>query len=198
MKRRAPAAERNREPILAVLRRVLPAQGLVLEIASGTGQHAEHFARHLPRVQWQPTDTDADALASIAAWRREAALPNLRPPLELDVTRQPWPVEVADAIFCANMLHIAPWRACEGLLEGAGRVLPPGGRLVLYGPFRIGGRHTAESNAAFDETLRARNPEWGVRDLDAVATLAAAQGLAHVEAVPMPANNFTMIFQKRE
>ncbi len=198
MKRHAPAAERNREPILAVLRRVLPTAGLVLEIASGTGQHAAHFARHLPGLAWQPSDRDPDALASIEAWRREAGLANLRAPVALDVARPPWPIAAADAVFAANLIHIAPWAACEGLLRGAGAVLPPGGRLVLYGPFMIGGRHTAPSNAAFDADLRARDPAWGVRDLDAVTALAAAQALAYVERVAMPANNLTVVFERKE
>ncbi|MEW5728655.1 MAG: DUF938 domain-containing protein [Pseudomonadota bacterium] len=196
MKRHAPATARNREPILAVLDRVLPARGLVLEIASGTGEHAAHFAPRLPRLDWQPTDPDPDALASIAAWAAETGAVNLRPPLVLDV-RRPWPVGQAEAVFCANMIHIAPWECALALVEGAGRVLPAGGVLVVYGPFRVGGRHTAAGNEAFDADLRRRDPAWGVRDLEAVVETAQAAGLDHMETVPMPANNLIVVWRKR-
>jgi SAM-dependent methyltransferase len=189
----APATERNREPILAVLRRVLPAQGTVLEIAAGTGQHAAWFAAALPAVTWQPTDGDARMLGSIAAWCD--GLPNVAPPRQLDVTAAAWPIERADAIVCANMIHIAPWTAGEGLLRGAGRVLAPGGILYLYGPYRIGGGHTAPSNATFDASLRARDPRWGVRDLEAVVAEAARHGLTFTERVEMPANNQSVVFR---
>ena len=195
--RAAPAVARNRDPILQVLRRVLPAHGLVLEIASGTGEHAVHFAGALPGIVWQPTDPDAAALRSIAAWREQAGLPNLRPPLEFDVTASTWPVERADAVVCINMIHISPWRSAEGLMAGAGRVLGPGGVLFLYGPYKEEGRHTAPSNEAFDADLRARNPEWGVRDLGDVSALAASHGLDFVERVAMPANNFSVVFRRR-
>ena len=193
----APAAARNRDPILAVLRRVLPAQGMVLEIASGTGEHAVHFAAALPGLTWQPTDRDAVALRSIAARRALAKLPNIELPLELDVTSRDWPVARADAVVAINMIHISPWRSTQGLIEGATRLLAPGGVLFLYGPYMEGGRHTAPSNAAFDADLRARNPAWGVRDLDDVSALAAKHGLDFVERVAMPANNLSVVFRRR-
>ena len=195
--RHAPATARNREPILDVLRRALPARGLVLEIASGTGEHAAFFAAALPAIEWQPTDADASALDSIAAHREAAGVANLRAPLALDVTSKPWPVGRADAIVCVNMIHISPWRATEALLDGATHVLPAGGTLYLYGPYRVGGAHTAPSNAAFDADLRARNPAWGVRDLEAVAAEAAAREIDVVETVAMPANNLSVILRRR-
>jgi hypothetical protein len=195
-KQHAPATQRNREPILAVLDRVLPEQGLVLEIASGSGEHATYFAPRLPGVIWQPTDADPAALASIDAWTAELAVTNVRPPVLLDVCAATWPVSSADAIFCANMIHIAPWGATLGLFRGAGAILPVGGVLVLYGPFTIDHRHTAPSNAAFDETLRARNPAWGVRDLGDVTGVAHASGLELLEQVAMPANNLTVVFER--
>ncbi|AGK49659.1 hypothetical protein BTI_4260 [Burkholderia thailandensis MSMB121] len=193
----AAAAERNREPILAVLKRVLPARGAVLEIASGTGQHAVHFAAALPDLVWQPTDVELAARASVAAWAADAALPNLRAPLALDVCAKPWPLAAADALVCINMIHIAPWAAACALFEGAARVLPEGGVLYLYGPYRRGGAHTAESNAQFDAQLRSRNPAWGVRDLEAVVELGSASGLVLDEIVEMPANNLSVVFRKR-
>jgi SAM-dependent methyltransferase len=192
----APAAERNRDPILAVLRRVLPPTGLVLEIASGTGQHAAHFAAALPEIDWQPSDTTPEARASVEAWRVHTALPNLRAPLDLDVMREPWPIVAADAVVCINMIHIAPWAAAQALMAGAGRVLGAGGVLYLYGPYRRNGAHTAESNDMFDRQLKSRNPEWGVRDMEAVADLAAQQGFVLSEVVEMPANNFSVVFRK--
>ncbi len=192
----APSALRNRDPILAVLRRVFPSQGLVMEIASGTGEHAVHFAAGLPGVTWQPSDRDPDALRSVAAHRAAAGLTNLLAPIVLDVTAPSWPVARADAMTCINMIHIAPWAASEGLMAGARRVLTPGGVLTLYGPYKIEGRHTAPSNAAFDESLRARNPEWGIRDLDAVRELAGRHGLEFVERIEMPANNQCVVFRK--
>lgn len=194
--RHAPATLRNREPILAVLDRVLPETGLVLEIASGTGEHASWLAPRLPGIMWQPTDADPTMLESIAAWTTERAVTNVLPPLVLDVNATPWPVEAAAAIFCANMIHIAPWAATEGLVRGAARILPPGGLLVLYGPFMIEGTHTSPSNAAFDDSLRARDPAWGVRDLRVVAELATSHGLVLVEKVAMPANNLTVVFER--
>lgn len=194
--RHAPATARNREPILAVLRRVLPARGLVLEIASGTGEHAAFFAASLPGIEWQPSDADPAALDSIAAHRDAAGLANLRTPLVLDVTQASWPVDRADAIVCINMIHISPWRVTEALLDGAARVLGAGGVLYLYGPYRVGGRHTAPSNAAFDADLRARNPAWGVRDVEAVAAEAAARGIDLVETVAMPAQNLSVVLRR--
>ncbi|SOZ39531.1 DUF938 domain-containing protein [Cupriavidus neocaledonicus] len=195
-RRMAPATERNREPILAVLRQVLPASGTVLEIASGTGQHAVHFAAALPGITWQPSDPDAAARASIAAWTAHAGLANVRAPLALDVCRQPWGIDAAAAVVCINMIHIAPWAAAEALFAGAGKLLGPGGVLFLYGPYRRGGAHTAPSNAAFDAQLRATDPDWGVRDMEAVIALGAAQGLRCDEPVPMPANNFCLVLRK--
>lgn len=196
-RRHAPAAERNLVPILEVLRRVLPPSGLVLEVASGTGQHVVGFARALPELTFQPSDRDDDTLASVRAFREHEGLPNVLEPVVLDVTARTWPVTSADAIFCANMIHIAPWAACLGLLAGAGRVLPPGAPLVLYGPFKRSGEHTAPSNAAFDESLRQRNPTWGVRDLADVSDEASARGLVLDETVPMPANNLTVVFRRQ-
>jgi SAM-dependent methyltransferase len=193
----APAVARNRDPILAVLRRVLPASGTVLEIASGSGEHAVHFAAGLPGLKWQPTDRDADALRCIAAYCTAARLPNLLPPLELDASSPHWPVAREEAIVAINMIHISPWTAAEGLMAGAGRVLAPGGVLYLYGPFKENGRHTAPSNAAFDADLRARDPEWGVRDVAEVSDLAARHGLVFVERVAMPANNLSLVFRFR-
>src|ERR1700704_2472856 len=191
-----PHVARNRVPLLAVLRRVLPSQGLVLEVASGSGEHAAYFAQALPALLWQPTDHGEQALASIGAHRAAAKTPNLLAPLDLDVTSAHWPVERADAVICNNMIHIAPWAAAEGLMAGAGRVLPAGGLPFLYGPFRVEGRHTADSNREFDEWLRAENPSWGVRDLDEVAALAARQDLSLTETVAMPANNLSVVFRR--
>ena len=193
----SPAAERNKGPILDVLRRVLPENGLVLEIASGTGQHVAHFAANLPRLEWQPSDPNAECHASINGWVREAGLGNVRPPLTLDAAQERWPLGEADAIVCINMIHISPWAATEGLMRGAERLLPPGGVLYLYGPYRRDGAHTAPSNAEFDASLQARNPEWGVRNLEDVVALAAAHGLDFVETVEMPANNLSVILRRR-
>jgi SAM-dependent methyltransferase len=191
-----PHVARNREPILDVLRRVLPRQGLVLEIASGGGEHAAYFASNLPGLFWQPTDANAEMFESIAAHRTAAGIANLLAPLHLDVTSPHWPVERADAMVCCNMIHIAPWAATEGLIAGAGRTLARGGLLYLYGPYRIDGRHTAPSNQDFDTRLRGQNPLWGVRDLADVSDLAKRNGLALEETVPMPANNLSVIFRR--
>jgi SAM-dependent methyltransferase len=187
---------RNRDPILDVLRLILPPKGLVLEVASGSGEHAAYFAQNLRALDWQPSDPDQEALASATAHRAEASLPNLLPPLHLDVTAAQWPVGHADAVICCNMIHIAPWAACEGLIAGSARVLPTGGLLYLYGPYKIGGRHTAPTNQAFDERLRAQNPAWGIRDLDDVTALAARFGFALAETVSMPANNLSVFFRR--
>ncbi len=191
------AVARNREPILAVLKRVLPAPGLVLEIASGTGEHAVHFAAALPHLSWQPTDRDPEAIQSIFAHRTAARLPNLLPALELDASAPSWPVPRADAVVAINMIHIAPWAAAEGLMAGAARTLTPGGVLYLYGPFKENRHHTAASNASFDAILRASNPEWGVRDLGEVSDLANEHGLDLVERISMPANNLSLVFRSR-
>ena len=192
----SPPAERNKQAIADVLARVLPKAGLVLEIASGTGQHAEHFARAFPALTWQPSDTDVDALATLAERVRRAALPNLRAPIELDVHEPPALGDIA-AVVCSNMIHIAPWSACAALLLDAERWLAPGAPLVLYGPFKRGGEHTADSNAAFDAGLRRRNPEWGVRDLDDVVALALRHSLELGEVVAMPANNLTVVLVRQ-
>lgn len=194
MKQSAPAAQRNREPIREVLARQLPPHGVVLEIASGTGEHAVHMARSFPGITWQPTDPDAGARASIAAWCAEAGLPNLRAPLALDAMHEPWPVDAVDAIVCINMIHIAPWEATLALFAGAAARLAPGAPLVLYGPYRFEGHFTAPSNEAFDASLRARDPRWGVRD---VADLrAAARGFVLDEIIEMPANNHVLVFRR--
>jgi SAM-dependent methyltransferase len=190
----APATQRNREPILDVLARTLPTEGLVLEVASGTGEHALWFAQHLRPLEWQPSDPDPAMRRSITTHAAGAGVRTLRAPLDLDVTRRQWPIERADAIVCINMIHIAPWSAAEGLMSGAGRLLPPAGVLYLYGPFKRDGRHTAPSNAAFDQDLRSRDPRWGLRDLEAVVELAGRQGLDLGEVVEMPANNLSVIF----
>jgi hypothetical protein len=194
----SPATARNREPILAVLREVLPRVGTVLEIASGTGEHGVHFAAALPGLTWQPSDLEDESLGSISAHRALAGLPNLLPPLRLDATAPSWPVRQADAVVCINMLHIAPWAAAEGLMAGAARVLAPGNVLYLYGPFKQDGRHTAPSNAAFDASLRARDPQWGVRDTGQVADLARKNGFALAQQVAMPANNLSLIFRRED
>lgn len=188
------ATERNKDPILAVLRRVLPPAGRVLEVASGTGQHVVHFAGALPDLQWQPSDPEPQHRESIAARVGLAGLANVQPPLQLDVLEQPWPVTGVDAIVCINMIHIAPWNAALALLQEAGRLLPAHGVLYLYGPYLRDGFETAPGNIAFDADLRRRNPAWGVRNLGEVAAVAAAAGLALREVVEMPANNLSVVF----
>jgi SAM-dependent methyltransferase len=190
----AAAADRNRGPILDVLRDVLAPSGLVLEIASGTGQHAAFFAAAFPTLRWQPSDASAAHLESIRAWSAASGAANLASPLLLDVEREPWPVAHADAIVNINMIHIAPWSAAEALFRGAARRLPAAGVLYLYGPFKRGGRHTAESNERFDERLRGEDPRWGVRDLDDVTALATSVGFRVPDVVPMPANNLSVVF----
>jgi hypothetical protein len=196
-RRFAPAVARNKAPLTEVLARHLPTSGLILEIASGSGEHALHFATCFPSLTFQPTDPDAAALASIAAWQAEAQLPNLFPPLALDVMADAWPVPKADALLCINMIHIAPWEATAALLRGAARILPPDGMLFLYGPFKQGGVHTAPSNATFDDSLRMQDARWGVRDLEAIADLASAAGFAAPVVEAMPANNLSLIFRRR-
>ena len=191
-----PHVARNREGILQVLRRVLPPQGLVLEVASGSGEHAAYFAERLPSLFWQPSDLDPRSLASIAAHRTAADAPNLLAPVCLDATSEQWPVESADALVCINMIHISPWAVSEGLLTGARRVLRTGGVICLYGPYKINGRHTAQSNEKFDAWLRTQNAQWGVRDFADVADLAARNGFVLIETVPMPANNLSIIFKR--
>ena len=193
----SPSTARNRDLILGVLKRCLPSQGLVLEIAAGAGEHALYNAAALPALQWRPTDPSPDALASIAAWREHAGTSNLLAPLALDASRpETWPVGRADAIVNINMIHISPWAAAEGLMTGAGAILSTGGVLFLYGPYFETGVETALSNLEFDESLRRRSPEWGLRQLDDVIALAADHGLDLSERVPMPANNLSLVFRK--
>jgi len=208
----APATERNREPILNVLRQVLPPDGTVLEISSGTGEHAVFFAPRLAPRLWLPSDPNPQARASIAAWRQQIPAENLYPPIALDVRDSVWAVEqnpLPDelqgldlnrnpirAIVNINMIHISPWSATLGLMAGASRLLPGGGILYLYGPYRQNGRHTAPSNAAFDQSLQMQNPDWGVRDLEAVVAAAAAESLSFLKTWEMPANNFSVVFEK--
>lgn len=195
-KRSAPAALRNREPIAEVLRDELPERGLILEIASGTGEHAVHFARMVPNLTWQPSDPDPQARASIAAWAAESDLSNLRQPLPLDAAAAGWPLERADALVCINMVHISPWAASVGLFAGAARLLPQGAPLVLYGPYLEKTVETAPSNLAFDASLKARNPEWGLRQLSALDDLAAAYGFTRTRRVAMPANNLVLVYRR--
>ena len=199
MKQHAPAAERNQKPILEVLQSVLPRSGLLLEVASGTGQHAAFCAASLPDWTWQPTDQDGTMFDSIVAWTRDAAgdgVTNIEAPLVLDASQSTWPVSSCDALLCANMIHIAPWSAAEGLITGAARVLRPGSPLVLYGPYVRRGVPTAPSNAAFDASLRSRNAAWGVRSLEDVTALAESVGLYLERVVEMPANNVTVVFRR--
>ena len=195
-RRYAPSVARNKDAIAGVLARYLPSSGLVLEIASGSGEHAVHFASTFPALVFQPTDPSEEARASIAAWRQEGALPNMRAPLALDVTAAPWPINYADAVTCINMIHIAPWEATLGLVAGAARIIPPGGLLFLYGPYKRAGQHTAPSNAEFDASLRERDARWGVRDLETVAAEATAMGFAAPMIEAMPANNLSLIFRR--
>ncbi|HKJ72175.1 MAG TPA: DUF938 domain-containing protein [Gammaproteobacteria bacterium] len=190
------ACENNKDPILDVLRRVFPNPGRVVEIGSGTGQHAVHFGRHLPHLQWQPTDV-ADNLPGIRAWLAEAGLPNVAAPLELDVGDGPWPVSHADGVFSANTVHIMGWPEVESLFRGVAGLLPPGGAFCLYGPFAYGGEHTSDSNARFDASLRGRDPRMGIRDRDLLERLAGSQGLVLEADHAMPANNRTLVWRRR-
>lgn len=196
MKRFAPAVERNREPIAAVLTEELPAEGVVLEVASGTGEHAVHFARTYPHLTWQPSDPDPEALASIAAWRAEEGLANLREPLLLDAAAADWPVAAADAVLCINMIHISPLAATEGLLAGAAGLLAPGAPLIVYGPYLEAGVETAPSNLEFDAWLKRRDPAFGLRSIEWLDERAAAHGFARTRRVAMPANNLTLVYRR--
>lgn len=188
---------RNRDPIWAVLERTLPPRGLVLEIASGSGEHVRHFAAMSPPdLMFQPTDADAAARASIDSWAALTELANIAPAIALDAGDPQWPVTAADAVICINMIHIAPWSAAQGLVQGAARILPAGGLLYLYGPFRRDGQHTSPGNSEFDAALQAQNPAWGVRDLEAVAALAQAHGFASPLIEDMPANNLSVLFHR--
>jgi hypothetical protein len=202
----APAFHRNHQAIWTVLQQFLSGKsGDVVEAGSGTGQHVVDFARHTPDITWWPSDLNEQHLKSIAAWRAHAGLPNVRPPLRIDLTDPLWCPEMHDgsgpgellAVFCANVIHIAPWRVAEGLFAGTGRYLRADGRLFLYGPFKRDGKHTAVSNAVFDSSLREGNPEWGVRDLEALQELAAAAALALVDIAAMPANNLILVFERK-
>jgi len=196
-----PATARNRDAILAVLKTHLPAAGTVVEIASGSGEHIVHFADAFPALSFQPTDIDPAGRRSIEAHTIGTGRDNVRPPLDIDVTRKDWQAALTgagvNAVLCINMIHISPWAAAEGLVRGAGDLLDKGGVLYLYGPYHVGGAPTSDSNAAFDKSLRARNPAWGVRHLEEIAELAAGNGLAHRATVEMPANNLSVIFEKR-
>jgi hypothetical protein len=194
-RRHAPATARNREPIAAVLAETLPATGLVLEVASGSGEHCAWFAERFAALDWQPSDPDEEARASIAAWCE--GLANIRPPLALDAAARDWPIDAADALLCINMVHISPWQATLGLMAGAARVLPSGAPLLLYGPYRRAEVATAPSNEAFDESLKARNPAWGLRWLDDVTAAAGAAGLAFERLVEMPANNLILVYRRK-
>lgn len=193
VRKHAPATARNREPIAAVLDVVLPRSGTVLEIASGSGEHCAFFAERFPALHWQPSDPEPSALASIAAWC--AGLANVAPPLAIDAAAAQWPVERADAMLCVNMVHISPWEATLGLLDGAARVLPDGAPLILYGPYRRAEAQTAPSNEAFDASLRARDSRWGLRDVADVTAEAAARGLSLERLVEMPANNIMLVYR---
>lgn len=192
----APSTARNRAPILEVLARVVPEGARVLEIASGAGEHAVFLAEHLRGVIWVPSDPDAEARASIDAWRAHSGLANVLPALALEVSQSPWPLSRADVVACINMIHISPWEATEALIAGASAILPRGGVLYTYGPYRRGGAHTAPSNESFDASLRARNPAWGVRDLEAVESTARAKGFVLDEIVDMPSNNLSLVFRR--
>ncbi|NJL09718.1 MAG: DUF938 domain-containing protein [Calothrix sp. SM1_7_51] len=208
----APATERNRESILEVLLQVLPATGTILELASGTGEHGVYFAPRLPNHKWLPSDPNPLARDSITAWKENSQIENLYPPIEIDVRLEKWSVEQdasskwsgfddlktspITAIVNINMIHISPWSSCLGLMAGTGRILPSGGILYMYGPYKLNGQHTAPSNQAFDESLRMQNPEWGVRDLDDVVNVAKAQNLQLINIYEMPANNLSVVFQR--
>jgi hypothetical protein len=197
-RRSAPAALRNREPIAEVLRDWLPASGTVLEVASGTGEHAIHFAERFPQLQWQPSDLHPDALASIRAWRDSAGLANVLEPLTIDASAPDWPIERADAVLNINMAHISPWDASLGLITGAACILPAGGPLILYGPWLKDDIETAPSNLAFDADLRRRDPAWGLRRVEDFEAVAGAEGFELADWRQMPANNLMLLFRKAE
>jgi Protein of unknown function (DUF938) len=192
----APAAVRNRDFILDVLRDVLPTSGVILEIASGSGEHVVHFARNLPSLVFQPSDPELEALLSVAAWVHTAQVTNVREPIVLDASQLPWPITLADGIICINMVHISPWDATVGLIKGAAAVLPPGSPLYLYGPYNRKGFVTAPSNQAFDRYLCDRDPTWGLRDLEAVAAIAQSVGFSVPAVTEMPANNLSVVFRR--
>ncbi|MBY0383010.1 MAG: DUF938 domain-containing protein [Xanthobacteraceae bacterium] len=191
-----PATSRNRDAILEVLRGILPTKGLVLEIASGSGEHVIHFAQALPEFIFQPSDPEEAARKSIAAWVKDSGLNNVLGPIELDASSRAWPVQTADALLCINMIHISPWRATEGLMREAGRILPSGAPLYLYGPYRQKDVETVASNEAFDASLKQRNSDWGLRNLEDVAALAKASGFSEPQVTQMPANNLSVVFRR--
>lgn len=195
-RRVAPAAERNKQPILEALRDVLPARGLVLELGSGSGQHVVHFARAFPTLEFQPSDPEPAARRSIEAWVRAERLPNVRAPLALDAEAERWTEAPLQAVLAINVIHISPWPVTQAIFEGAARHLSEGGLLFLYGPYRRGGLHTAPSNEAFDQSLRARDPRWGVRDLEEVTQVGREVGLVLEREVAMPANNLSLVFRR--
>jgi hypothetical protein len=192
----APATLRNRDFILDVLRNVLPMTGIILEIASGSGEHVVHFARSLPHLVFQPSDPEPDALLSIAGWAKAAAVKNVRAPIALDASNPVWPIASADGIICINMIHISPWEATVGLIKGAATILPSKSPLYLYGPYKREGFETAPSNQAFDQNLRDRNPNWGLRDLEVVAAMAQSVGFSAPVITEMPANNLSVVFRR--
>jgi len=192
----APATVRNRDFILDVLRNVLPTTGIILEVASGSGEHVVHFARSLPSLVFQPPDSEPDALLSVAAWVKAVHVANVRTPIVLDASQSSWPITSADGIICINMVHISPWDATVGLIRGAAAILPPGSPLYLYGPYKRKGFATAPSNEAFDRNLRDRNPTWGLRDLEAVAAIAQSVGFSVPTVTEMPANNLSVMFRR--
>jgi hypothetical protein len=195
-RRSAAAALRNREPIAQMLEQWLPESGLVLEIASGTGEHAVHFAGRFPQLEWQPSDLHPDALASIRAWRAEAGLPNLREPLTINASSASWPIDEADAVLSINMVHISPWTSALGLLDGAARILSPGAPLIMYGPWLKDDVPTAPSNLAFDADLKHRDAAWGLRRVEDFAAAAGERGLRLIETRPMPANNMMLLLRR--
>jgi hypothetical protein len=192
----APATVRNRDFILNVLRDILPMKGVILEIASGSGEHVVHFARNFPGLVFQPSDPEPEALLSVAAWVKDAEVTNVRAPIVLDASQSPWPIASADGIICINMVHISPWDATVGLITGAAATLPPMSPLYLYGPYKREGFATAPSNEAFDRSLRERDPTWGLRDLEAVATIAQSVGFSAPTVTEMPANNLSVVFRR--
>ena len=192
----APATLRNRDFILGVLRDVLPTKGVILEIASGSGEHVVHFARNFPNLVFQPSDREPDALQSVAAWVKATHVTNVRAPMVLDASQSPWPIASADGIICINMVHISPWDATLGLIKGAAAILPPTAPFYLYGPYKREGFATTPSNQAFDRSLRDNNPTWGLRDLEAVAALAQSVGFSVPTITEMPANNLSVLFHR--
>ena len=192
----APATARNRDFILDVLRQVLPTTGVIIEIASGSGEHVVHFARNFPSLVFQPSDPEPDALRSISAWTKATNVTNVRAPIVLDVSQLSWPIASADGIICINMVHISPWDTTVGLIRGAAAILPPGSPFYLYGPYKRKGFATAPSNQAFDRNLCDRNPSWGLRDLEAVAAIAQSIGFSVPAVTEMPANNLSVVFRR--